>query len=551
MTKKDEFEDITNYLLKNKNKENIEALMDINQDLVNNLVSCYKNKFKNITVISEEDLYSEANLELYETILNYDETKTKYKFSTCLYYGILKRLRKLYLENRGVCKLTDTVLDKIKVINGFKKIYMFENGKEPTNEIICKELNIKKEEYNKIQALANQPLSLNEDVYKEYEPEEILELQDTISSGNLDVQEIIENKDFPIQVKKIIEESNLTETEKEVIKDAYGLFGSKKLVYRVIGEKYGISYEGARQKINAIIELLKDMPSILNYGDLIDVDTKNRKDLGRQKKKRNIKYNLFELLNEYTYDEIITAVYKLPDEYKNIIYKRYGPKLVSRISLDILTQEEQENLKEIEFGLLKKFLNNPFYIYEKENIKLKDMLKEYSIEEIKTAILDLPLDQQDALYIRYGETLEEINPVSKQLEDFISKKIVIKLKSILERNRKEEKNNYYEKLTNKGNVDFKIFDEIIHQSTFQIYLECIEDNMNLLINAILKDELDENIKKLYGEKVINDAMKNLLFGYYKFLQRYNKRLSSVTYEQKEYYRRRVEKVFIKALKEDR
>lgn len=538
-------------LARNKTPENIEILFTQNNGLVQKAVKGYSNKFlkRAASTLEYTDLTQTAKLSLYEAILKYNPDEADCKFSTFAYRYILNSLNELAASFEGTCKLPLENYFFLKRLNKYKTEYVKANEKLPSIKAISEHFNVSEKKVEKLLKLSEITSSLNDDAYRRYDPEEKIELQDTIPIDELDPSKTYEEKDIIASLHYIIENSNLKETEQEFLIDAYGLFGRKKLTYRLLGKKYGITHEGARLRINEILELIRDNPIINKYGALIDADTENRKDLGKNIKKRNNGKNLFDKFCSYTKEEVLRAVERIPDDQKELLYKRYGKDLEQTEHNESFTQEEYNRLSHQITKTIRRCLDDPNYKYEKPREKyLMERCKDYTKEEIFKALKDLPKEYQDAIYLRYGNKLDEINEITSDIKSLITITIIPQIKKNIIRNREEENKNYLEQLIRKDNIDYTKFKKILEYNTFKKYLETLSfEDSNLLVCIIENGNIPENLDAFYGKNVIKEGVACLIYGYYRFLQGHSEKLKDETYNNKEFNRRNLEKIIVRVI----
>jgi RNA polymerase sigma factor (sigma-70 family) len=538
-------------LTRNKTPENIDLLLKNNKGLASKAVKSYSGRFhiRSSSVLELRDLYQTAILSLYESILKYNPDNVDCKFSTYAYRYILNSLNELAASYEGTCRIPLSNYYLLRKINKYKTEYLREHEKLPTNKEISEHFEVSEDKVRKLLLLSEFASSLNEDAYNRYDPEDKIELQEVLPSDEIDPRENCEKNNIIEALQYIIENPNLKKEEQEFIIDAYGLFGRKRLTYRLLGEKYGLTYEGARVRINEIIELIKDNPIINKYGALIDIDTENRKDLGNKVKKRNNGKNLFDKFCSYTKEEVLKAVERIPDDQKELLYKRYGKDLEQTEHTGTFTQEEYNRLSHQITKTIRRCLDDPNYTYVKPHEKtLMERLNKYDREEIIKALKDLPKEYQDAIYLRYGNKFDEINEISSDIKSLITITIIPQIKKNIIRNREEENKNYLEQLIQKDNIDYTKFRIILDFNTFKKYLETLNsDDKKMLVYIIENGEIPETLKPMYNENIIKEAVACLIYGYYRFLQGHSEKLKDETYNNKEFNRRNLEKIIIRVI----
>ncbi len=196
--------------------------------------------------------------------------------------------------------------------------------------------------------------------------------------------------------------------------------------------------------------------------------------------------NIYELLNEYTKEEIDIVLETLDSSAKRLLYLRYGsdlehpdtshwnPKYQTKF-YRILLPKIRELLKFQREKEVKSILEN-------QDITIYQVLNGYPKEEIDDAIEKLNIREKQLLYARFGYDLN--NPDvsrwdAKYNQELISE-LIPRLRFILEENRKLKKEKSVTKKELKVNlIDFKG----IKLNLYKFDLKLIE-----IINNILESE---------------------------------------------------------------
>ena len=167
---------------------------------------------------------------------------------------------------------------------------------------------------------------------------------------------------------------------------------------------------------------------------------------------------IYEVLSDYTKEEIDYVIKLLSDEDKELLYKRYGTDLEHPVKTRL---DEQETKRAYTYlipklkKMLKKKRNNPdedcTLIKHRNYDNLYDAFDEYSKEEIDYVIASLTYYDIKLLHLRYGEDLS--NPVLNDLDNKTQQELYAVLKKIRHRlknpsaigNNKRVNNSIYEK----------------------------------------------------------------------------------------------------------
>ena len=190
-----------------------------------------------------EDLITEGNIGLVKSIKKFD-TKYKNKFCTYASYWIKHHItRAIELKGRAIRIPTHAIHSATKIFK-FKEIYKEENGREPTIDEICKNVDVtKKTAKNVIRAMGS-TVNLDSPI---------------ISSGGISATYSDIIPDFGVDIPdKFVESSDetrilyecldkLNEKERRVIVHRFGLDNQEKETLEKIGERLGLTRERIRQ----------------------------------------------------------------------------------------------------------------------------------------------------------------------------------------------------------------------------------------------------------------------------------------------------------------
>lgn len=184
-------------------------------------------KFQNGKVIERDDLFQEGILGVCSAI---DKFSSGEEFESKIFAQIKSFVLRYSLQQDP---LTTNQYSKQKFckINKFSEQFIEKNGREPNNEEISKALGIKVKNLNQFKNLSSAVTELNELIPSECNIDEEIKKKDDIKN----LLRVIENK--------------LTETEKNIISQKYGLNGDKKTL-----EQIGISMKPklCKQRVDQI-----------------------------------------------------------------------------------------------------------------------------------------------------------------------------------------------------------------------------------------------------------------------------------------------------------
>ncbi len=418
------------------------------------------------------DLIQEGNIGLMIAVDKYDVNRN-IKFSTYAFYWISKSIKQA-IDNKAR-NIRMPVYKNIEIYDYRKVIGSLEEklNKEPTIEEIAQEMNITVSKAKKLYRLQNDTISLNKLVNHDddTELESILKTSDYMNPEKLAVAKTMRE-----QVRKELENSSLSEREKEVLILRFGLYDQEPLTQTEIAKKFDVSRGAISQIKQRALKKLgnsKNIKILAMYMISSEKAVEQLKELDKKSLKKNKEDNisiekgenlkmsrktsrklktLYEFFKGYSKEEVDSELEKLTEEEKRIIVARFGENLNVLIP-DSLDMEQKNKFYRTIVPRIKRHLSEQKVTKELEtNEKIKETYSNNTeTEEENSTLIDIPsVDNKDVsleepIFLNQKETPiiktsnEETNYVgnsvieknSSKQEEIITKDDYIKLLELL------------------------------------------------------------------------------------------------------------------------
>ncbi len=187
------------------------------------------------------DLINEGNLGLIKAAQRFDETRG-FKFISYAVWWIRQSILQAIAEQARIVRLPLNQVGSLNRINKtFSKLEQ-EFEREPSPEEIAEVLEIEKEKVTESQSISGRHVSVDAP-FKDGEDGTLLDVLSNGNSPNTDISLIHES--LQREINRSL--STLTDRERDVIKDFFGIGIPHPLSLEEIGEKFGLTRERVRQ----------------------------------------------------------------------------------------------------------------------------------------------------------------------------------------------------------------------------------------------------------------------------------------------------------------
>ncbi len=417
------------------------TLIDSNLRLVVSIAKKYVNRG-----VPFLDLIQEGNIGLMKAVDKFDPER-KNKFSTYGTWWINQAIQRAIADKGRNIRVPVHMNDKLKLFNRTVNDLQTELKRNPTPEEIAKKMKVSVKQVKKLYIIKRQvdTDSLNRTISDDEESE----IEDFIADSNSMPAEEVVVTDTRRDIRRIIlQQVDLKDEEREVLKLRYGIEDGIPKSLEKIGKEKGVTRERIRQIESKALYKIRNS----KYGRLLAEYTDDpeaalqslmiiREQYKRTKKKNKAYKKGISKLEE---KEKITKMLKMRPIYE--IFRDYSEEQINS-AIETLTEEEQaliiakceEDLKHPNGKKLNEVKNRKFYDYiipkirnilsektvksrsesidsereiPKKSKRIKtiyELLEGITEEQIDKAIATLAEDDRELLFVRYGEDLHNPN----------------------------------------------------------------------------------------------------------------------------------------------
>jgi RNA polymerase primary sigma factor len=211
--------------------------------------------------LSLSDLVSEGNIGLMNAVERFDPEKGG-KLSTYGAWWIKQSIKRALANQSKTIRLPIHMVDKIARMRRISSTLAEALGREPTDDELASELGLPRQKIAMLKQAAQRPASLDAPV-NEGEATEYGEIISDESAS--DPLELLTDKNLNAEIGGLL--SILTERERRIIDERFGLNGLKPMLLEDVGREFGVSRERIRQLQNSALAkmrkalLKKDKPA--------------------------------------------------------------------------------------------------------------------------------------------------------------------------------------------------------------------------------------------------------------------------------------------------